>query len=171
MVHIQRSVELFRNLIGPVLDDGAPYSGIGMDEFKIVKPIMLPEWDGKLEELPDCIKDRPRWQYGMGSHSSKTRRILGSVMFARLTDEGNEVRIRHLIMEGSSKWVIGRNVTKCRDIIRVGDNTIQLLEDGGIISLQDHDLYCFVPCTVFVQHQNLAAGRAIFRAPVSIGCS
>ena len=96
----------------PLLDDAAPYSGMGTDEFELLAPILLPNWNGEYEPLPESVSNRPYWQYGSGNHASESRRIIGSVMLFARTDLGNCVDIRHLIIEGSSQWLIGKNVTK-----------------------------------------------------------
>ena len=43
---------------GPKLDDGAPYSGIGMDELKLMSPYLHTNWNGKLFRLPESISDK-----------------------------------------------------------------------------------------------------------------
>ena len=53
-----------------LLDDGAPYSGIGISELKMFSPYLRTKKSGKLYPLPDSISDRTHWQYGTGSHSS-----------------------------------------------------------------------------------------------------
>ena len=143
--------------IGPLLDDGAPYSGMGMREFRAIQPMVLPNWSGKLHKLPDTIADRPFWKYGSGAHSSEVRRILGSVYLNATTDEGVSVRIRHLIIEGSSQWVIGRNVTRYCDIVHIKNNLLQIPAlDGGTqhlsISLVDYDLHSYIPHSVFYNY-------------------
>ncbi len=45
--------------VGPLLDDGAPYSGIGLLDFKLIQPFMLPDWSGAYDPLPDFVKNRP----------------------------------------------------------------------------------------------------------------
>jgi len=138
----QKSFEL-HNPIGPLLDDGAPYSGIGLEEFKLLQSIVYPSWNGKFDGLPDTVKHRPFWQYGVGSHSSKSRRIIGSVMLTAITGRGNEIEIRHLVIEGSSQWIIGRNVTQLCNIVRIGKNMLELPNNSGSISLKNYDLHYF----------------------------
>ncbi len=47
------------DFIGPLLDDGAPYSGIGLDEFIMIQPLVLPAWSGTFDPLPEAVRDRP----------------------------------------------------------------------------------------------------------------
>lgn len=110
--------------IGPLLDDGAPYSGIGLVEFKLIQSILLPHWKGRYDYLPSCVQDRPFSQYGTGTNSSKARKILGSVLLSARNDRGTTISIIHLLIEGSSQWIIGRNVPQKRNIIRIGENKL-----------------------------------------------
>lgn len=107
---------------GPLVDDAAPYSGVGLREFYDLQEGVMPKWNGNLEPLPNSVKGRPYWQYGRGEHSSKPRRILGSVFLITIFDQGTPVGIRHLIIDGSSSWVIGRNVTPKANINHIGGN-------------------------------------------------
>ena len=60
------------------------------------------------------------WQYGIGSHASAAKRILGSVEILVQSDNGQLISIRHLLISGSSNWVIGRNVTKPCNLEHIG---------------------------------------------------
>lgn len=110
MVQLGRSSNRMKQPIGPLLDDGAPYSRIGIEEFKMIKKYAHPSWNGELDELPEKVLHRPYWQYGNGTQASSCRSILGSVMLNDICDEGIQVEIRHLVIADSSQWVIGRNV-------------------------------------------------------------
>lgn len=129
-------------------DDGAPYCGIDLKEFKLIQPHVLRDYNACFEDLPDTIKPRTYWQYGSGKHKSESRRILGSIFLSLLTDQGNLVNMRHLAVEGSSQWMIGRNVTKSCDILHIGRNVLKL-PNGDTISLIDQDLYSFIPYDSF----------------------
>ena len=41
---------------GPLVDDAAPYSGLGIVELQDLHPQLLPEWDGTLEDIPDSVR-------------------------------------------------------------------------------------------------------------------
>jgi len=151
---------------GPLLDDGAPYCGMGENEFKILQPLILPNWTGSFEDLPESIANRPFWQYGVGEHSSDIRRIIGSILVSANTDSGNTIWIRHLIIEGSSQWVVGRNVTRYCNIIHIGENKLCLppSEVGNdSISLVNEDLHCYIPSKAFFKSSSVS-GKAIFCA-------
>ena len=143
----------FSEIVGPLLDSAAPYSGMGLDEFKMLQPIICSNWTQSFDPIPSSIADMPFWQYGSGNHSSEARPILGSVMITAQSDQGNDVNIRHLIIKGTSQWVIGRNVTKCCNIIHIGENILQLPcvsnSNPDTISLHDHDMHCYIPYSSF----------------------
>lgn len=136
-------------VLGPVVDDGAPYSGMGLDEFRQLQSTIMPTWDDVLDPLPAVVADRPFWQYGKGKHASKPRKILESLFLTILSDQGTPVSIRHLLIEGSSQWVIGRNVTANANIIHLNGNFLQLpANKSGFVNtpqLTDHDFHSFLP--------------------------
>ncbi len=70
-------------------------------------------------------------------------------MLKAKSDQGDEVSIMHLIIEGSCQWVNGRNLTTKCNIFRIGKNVLQLPDNAGTISVQNFDLHCYVPCEVF----------------------
>lgn len=142
------------NQTGPLLDDGAPYSGIGSTELKLIAELVCPEWNGNLDPIPDSVADRPYWQYGSGEHRSAAKRILGSVLMEARTDQGTNVQIRHLVIDGSSQWVVGRNVTSHCDILHANQNKLILPPDAngnsqGSITLVDRDMHTYIPHQVF----------------------
>lgn len=89
----------------------------------------------------------PYWQYGTGQHSSETRKNLGSVVLSARTDHNNMIHIRHLVIEGSSQWIIGRNVTRFGNIIHIGTNRLELPD---FVSLVDNKFHSFVPYKLFL---------------------
>ena len=119
------------SMIGPMLDDGAPYSAIGMDELRSIYLTIMPDWDGSLDCIPESIADRPFWQYGVGAHASASRKILGSVMIDVNIPDGYTIQLRHLVLDGSSNWVIGRNITKHSNIIHMHKNILQVPYGDG----------------------------------------
>lgn len=148
-ISCEESEDQFMHHYGPLLDDGAPYSGIGEIELKHIQTYVCPLWDGNLEPLPDTIADRPYWQYGTGKHSSQAKRILGSVMLTARSDSGDPVSIRHLVIAGSSQWIIGRNVTRNCDILHLGTNVLRLPKNQGSITIIDKDFHSYLPYNIF----------------------
>ena len=111
---------------GPLLDDRGPYSRIGENEFHLLHSQLHTNFSGSFHEQPEAIVHRPYWQYGSGSHSSQSMRIIGSVLINLLTDQVNAVRVRHFIIDRSSYWIIGRNLTKICNVSRCNANKLEL---------------------------------------------
>ena len=164
MAKLSSSVIDLSSYRGPLLDDGAPYSGMGAKEFQILQPFIAPNWSGDYDPLPDCIADRPFWQYGCGNHSSESRKIIGSIFISAKTDGEGVIQIRHLIIQGSSQWLIGRNVTKHCNIVHINGHYLQSPSScdysSNTISLLEHDFHSYVPIEKFLpQHQVLTENQ------------
>ncbi|CAN8063104.1 unnamed protein product [Agarophyton chilense] len=154
MVTLGNESHPYHNFIGPLLDDGAPYSGIGMKELHVIKHMVCPDWNGNLDPIPDTIADRPNWQYGSGNHKSEPRRILGSIVLSARSNACNSANVRRVVVEGSTQWVIGRNVTQYCNIMHLHGNVFQLPATAGCtmtdtLSLTNRDMPSYVPHTVF----------------------
>lgn len=136
---------------GPMVDDGAPYSGIGIQELANLFESINCEWNGKLNPIPKTVRATPFWQYGSGSHSSKPRPILGPVDLQLTSDQGNPVTICHLVIEGSSPWVIRKNVTKHCDIIHSNGNLLRFGSDSisDTVQLFEHDNHSYISMVKF----------------------
>lgn len=48
---------------------------------------------------------------------TKAKQIIGSIILQALCDDEIRINIRDIVIEGSSQWIIGRNVTREVDII------------------------------------------------------
>ena len=60
--------------------------------------------------------------------------------------------IRHLVLEGSSECIFGRNVTRRSDILHNGMNCIRFTVPDGShesIPLIDHDMHSYIPKAAF----------------------
>lgn len=74
------------------------------------------------------------------------RKIIGSVHIDVKADTGNLLSIRHLIIEGSSGLVIGRNITRPCDIKHIGGNArILLKQTGDKIYMVDVKFHIYTP--------------------------
>lgn len=96
---------------GPWVDDGAPFSAIGKTELQLLCS-RIPNEPFGMHEKPAELSQYGHLQYGSGSHASSKRRILGSVMLNANTDNANTTSIRHIVVEGASRWIIGRSLTR-----------------------------------------------------------
>lgn len=91
------------NVPGPLLDGATPYSGIGIEELNLLSSYLKRKWNGKVRPIPDSISDKTHWRYGIGTHSSDSRKMLGSVVLSAYLEDGTEVNINHVVIEGSSQ--------------------------------------------------------------------
>lgn len=109
--------------IGPMVDNGAPYSAIGCLELCLLGDENIPDWDGTLDALPPAFVNKRKWQYGVEMHTSESRQILGSKTLTAKLDCAT-INIRHLVFERSSQLVIGRNVTSKGSLLQMNDNCL-----------------------------------------------
>lgn len=116
----------FKGFRVPLLDDVAPFSAVGLNEFEMLELLLLPDWRGKFYPLPDAISHHWFCQYGVRGQKSPAKRSLGSVILRGRCDGGTAVQIRYLIIDGSSQSVVGRNVTRKCNIIHVRKKKLQL---------------------------------------------
>ena len=105
-------------------------------------------------DLPIDIAHRPYWQHGIGEHSSQSNKIIGSVLIDLEADQENTIRIRHLVIQGSSQWIIGRYSTKNCNILRMNGSQMQLptltsSRKHMSICPVNYDLHCYIPLSVF----------------------
>lgn len=74
--------------------------------------------------------------------------MIGSEVLFMSSHLGDVVSVRHLIIENSSQWVIGRNVTKFSNIVHIDGNYLQLPRNAhGInerISLINQGKYSYI---------------------------
>ena len=78
------------HLIGPLLDAGVSYSGSGLLELEMLSQYLRSNCNSKLDPLPLAIADRTRCQYGFRSHSSDSRRVLGSIVISASLNNGKK---------------------------------------------------------------------------------
>lgn len=135
--------------LGPLIADGAPYSGIGHEEFLDLQASIMPCFNGVFDPLPPGIINRPFWQYGSGKHASPRKKIIGSICLNLLSDEGTNLQMRHLIIQGSSPWIIERNVTSQVDIIHRNGNYLEFSvshsNTTNTLGLINSDLHSYLP--------------------------
>ena len=76
---------------------------------------------------------------------------------ARLND-GTMIHIRHIVIDGSSQWLIGRNVTTKCDVIHSIGNCLKL-GDYLKIPLKNVDMYSYVPSFIFLKQTNTSCSN------------
>lgn len=114
---------------GLLIDGRALYSSIAILELVVLVASIIPEWNEKLEPILNALNNYIYWQYGTGYCVPDPRHILVFISLLCLSADQSTVFIRHLIMYGSSQWVIGLIVTSHGDICQSG---------SPILVLRDH---------------------------------
>ena len=74
-------------------------------------------------------------------------------------NDGTMTKTSHIVIEGSSQWLIGRNFTAKYDIIHASGNYVKL-RDRSKISLKNVDMHSYEPSFIFYKEQTPVA-RAI----------
>lgn len=153
-------------LLGPLVDDGAPYSAIGQVELNLLTEHAGLQTDHKLDKIPKALKGHTHWQYGTGKHASPARRILGSTVLTAISDSSNSINITHLVLEGSSQWVIGRNVTRKANIEHLERNALAVVADGitDYVSMIDHEFLSYIPLDCFTANRKSASTMSCLSA-------
>lgn len=141
--------------LGPLVDDGAPYSEIVLVELNLFVD-HLPS-NPILETIPESLKEHTHCQYGTGRHASPARRILESIVLTAESDNRNPVRITHLLLDGSSQWVIGRNVTRKANIEHINRNALVFMigDHRDYISLVYHNFLSYITMDRFHSSGNV----------------
>lgn len=137
--------------IGPLLDDGAPYSAIGEVELKLMLEENNMQYPEKLNPKPIALDGYTKLPYGSGSHSSKARDIFGSIVLTVLSERKCPVHITHLVLSGSSQWIIGRNVTRMCKIDHLERNALLFYNGNEMdaIKLIDFEFLSYIPLHSF----------------------
>lgn len=141
-----------KTILGPKVDSGAPYSSIGWTELCVLLSCSLETIPDNIYPLPDNIIHYKWWQYGAGYHSSDKRRIIGAINIECASDSGRTVSICHIVVAGSSQWVVGRNVTRLYNHLNINNNRLQLpLMEGShkYISLIYNETHRFITHNCF----------------------
>lgn len=141
--------------LGPLVHDGAPYSAIGLVELKWRGKKLDPALSLTINPIPMTLNGYSHWQYGTGEHASQSRKILGSVVLTAQSDGGRLIDITHLVLQGSSQWVIGRYVTRKANIEHIGRNTLTFEAHGeqDYISLTNSGFLSYVLLTDLLNRQ------------------
>ena len=142
--------------LGPLLDDGAPFSAIEQVELSLPADHIGLSPNPKIDAIPQALGSHAHWQYGTGEPASPARRILGSIVLTATSDHGTPVRITHLVLEGSSQWVIGRNVTRKANIEHIGRNALVFYGDGECeyISIINYNFLSYLSIDSFKSSYN-----------------
>lgn len=149
-----------------MVDNGAPYSAIGYSELSIlIRSIHLSTASIKsmISPLPDSTSDFQFWQVGSGQHASSAKPIIGSVVIDYKSDSGYKISIRHIVVEGSSPWVLWRNITRKCDLVHMEGHYIRFPPINRIsdsMTMIDHNIHSYVPLPS-VYHLNSSSPSTI----------
>ena len=108
--------------------------------------------DTLISPLPDSIAHYRYWQFGSGTHASEAKPIRGSVLLNFISDSGSTITIRHVVISGSSPWVLGRNITRKCDLVHLDGNFIRFPPTDGLcntlsmINIDEHS-YVTISCS------------------------
>lgn len=127
----------------PNVDDGAPYYAIGKAELEILLWCKV-----KLQPMTSEIFEFKFWQLDSGEHAGKSEPIHGTHCLRSTADFRLPVSIWHVIVPGSTPWIVRRNVTSSYDIIHVASVHILFPFNNGsavTISLVNHRHHSYIP--------------------------
>lgn len=85
-------------------------------------------------------------KYGSGSHSSLNRKIIGSVVLPLRSELGFPVKITHIVLEGSSQWVIGRKIIEHCKIDHFETNYLSFESGDSVDSITfiEHEFLSYI---------------------------
>lgn len=137
--------------LGTLVDNGAPYSAIGIFELSALKKQVKYGLPTRPDPISSSLKVHYHWQYGTGEHSSPARKILESTVFCAKSESGRTVRITHLVLEGSSQRVIGRKVTRNANLQHIERSAIEFYANGeaDYIPMTNHEVLSFIKLSAF----------------------
>lgn len=138
---------------GPLPNDGAPCAVMGVVKLCFLSGLTNIDVS-RLESKPKEISNYKWWPYSQWDHASTRHRILRSVNFTVLPIRPLwPIQISHLVVEGLSQWVIGRNLTSKSDIMHYSSRRVLLPPLDGVrdsISSINDGLHSFIYLTWFL---------------------
>ena len=114
----------------------------------MLSPFLRKNWNQKLDLLPAAIADRTHWQYRSSARSSDSRKMLESIIISAQLNGGTDINVKHIAIEGSLQWVIGRNVTTKCEIFHTYGNYLKV-SDQVRIPLRNVDMHSYVLSYIF----------------------
>lgn len=148
-----------------MVDDGSPFSAIGDVELRFhQKPLADREMvlDPKPSELYGC----DFWQFGAGGHASRRGRVVVSIVLLVTTDPENQITLRHIVIEGSSQWILGRNIIRACIIQHISAHALVLpTQQSDKISMCDFEHHSHVSVSCFILSPAITHPR-----PATLSC-
>ena len=74
--------------------------------------------------------------------------MIGSVAISVCLEDDTAINVKHIVIEGSSRWIIGRSVTAKCDIIHSKGSYLKLPNNVEVL-LENIDLHSYIPSRFF----------------------
>lgn len=117
---------------GPLVDDGAPYSAIGLAELQVLLSHVGINLQDSLQSTLTELDGYTHWRHGPGKHSGTRRRIIEYSFITLLPDTGRIIYVCYVFLERSSQWALGKYIASKVDIEHVCRLAMTFLV-GGIV--------------------------------------
>lgn len=122
----------------PMVDDRAPQSSMRLKELHVPADCILPTWNGTLDPIQEVRK-------GLSCNRKEAHLWLCDALNYLRRRYINQHR--HLIVDGSSQWLIGQNVTTKSNIMKADGDYLSFLSGDGtfdIVKLTAHDMKSYL---------------------------
>lgn len=149
-----------------MVDDGAPHSTIGYSELSILIRLThnsTASVKSMISLLPDSISNLQFFQFGYGQYAISAKLVIGSGVIDFRSHSGTKISIRHIVVEGSSPRVLGRNITRECDLVHIGGHYIRFQPINWIsysMTMIDQKSHSYVPLS-YVYHLNSSTPSTI----------
>lgn len=154
-----------------MVHNGASYSAIGFADLHYLSTQFIPQWTEELESVPIDFFISALWPYGTGNLKIEPRQILGWVVLTEMSPDGTDLYIRHLVIDGSSNWVTGHNVTSRRNILQLDGNCMILCGLNGqriVLLVIDADHHFYLPMKLFTTRESSSYSQAVIATAMAM---
>lgn len=87
---------------------------------------LLSNWNGSFILRPSLLLKCTLWQYNFGEYALPPQAILGSIIFSCKSKFGKTALLYHLGLNGSSKKVIGQNLTSSGTVCQIDTSLLEV---------------------------------------------
>lgn len=137
--------------LGPLIEDGTTYSATRVVELRMLLNEMNIPFPDSFDPIPYALPGVSRFKYGTGAHSSMSRKMLGSIVLTATSVSGTKMKIRHMVIEGSSQWIVRKNVTSKVKIDHIERNALLFWNYHNLDSLRfvEHNFSSYIQQYIF----------------------
>lgn len=127
--------------LGPLADDGTPYSAIGDSELRVLSNVRAIKPTIAIVPITESLEVFRNCQYGTEQNSGSLRKMEGSVTIPSVSRNVKPIQITYVFPGGSSQWIVGRNVTRTAYQEHIRWHCITFINDGieDYLSHVDHN--------------------------------